>query len=246
MDRYPARMKNQLLSDGATLEDGTYKDQGNNQFLMEDSSSDDSDFSIATSKSLSNISKKNKFLNYPASRHHLQSQDKEKGPSKSMLPRKCSTSDRDFRMTKDFLYNLSSNSLLDSKSHLYVKLEAIRNSLINYQQKHHIYVHSYDFISLLTTILLLCGKALHCVLHINIALLPLYEILIHVSRFILEQIVLITETRSSQEKLKVSIICCLQSMALLVVTTFIYGSVLIPIFVIGMSIFWKIGYFLLL
>ncbi|KAI5694180.1 hypothetical protein M8J76_002650 [Diaphorina citri] len=236
----------------------------NNQFLMEDQSDSDNDsIESITSKSLSNISKR-KFVNFDVGFANFEenatkegsqnvkftdpSRPSHKDPSRPLHSSvgEKSLIDREFKQNKDLLFNLSNSAISRNRPGLmYTQMHAIRNTIINYQIKHNIFVKSYDFIMLLSTILLLSGKALHCVVQINIALLPLYEIVIHVIRYIIDQLAMISETTCRQEKVKVSVMFFLQTMTLILVTLFIYGSVLIPLFYIGMTIFWKIGYFLL-
>ncbi|KAL1450081.1 hypothetical protein WDU94_002535 [Cyamophila willieti] len=228
----------------------------NNQFMMEDNSDSDEDsMESITSKYLSNISKK-KIIPAPPELREMESSNEVMTTAcvtlTSVTPlsnvTEPSAIDREFKLNKEILFNLSNTCIYNQSKHgmFYKNINAIRNTLVNYQIKHNIYVKSYDFIMLLSTILLLGGKALHCIIQVNIALLPLYEIAIHVTRFIVEQLAMISQTECNKDKIQMSIMCLLQTMTLILMTLFIYGSVLIPISYIGVAIFWKIVHFLVM
>ncbi|KAI5706494.1 hypothetical protein M8J75_008655 [Diaphorina citri] len=93
----------------------------------------------------------------------------------------------------------------------------LRDSLVKFQVSQNIPAEAYNFISLITTICTLGCKAIHTIFIMIMALFPMIEILVHISRFLIDHLLDILHTANRQEKIRkwliffieISVIFCL-------------------------------------
>ncbi|KAL1460842.1 hypothetical protein WDU94_012784 [Cyamophila willieti] len=116
----------------------------------------------------------------------------------------------------------------------------IRDGLVNYQISQNIPSDVYTFISLVTTLSTLGCKAIHTIFIMIMALFPMIEILIHVSRFLIDHLLDILNTDNRQEKFRKSLIFMVEIGLILCLVIFIFGSVLLPLWSLGVLIVYKI------
>uniref|UniRef100_A0A8D8XIP7 Uncharacterized protein n=1 Tax=Cacopsylla melanoneura TaxID=428564 RepID=A0A8D8XIP7_9HEMI len=116
----------------------------------------------------------------------------------------------------------------------------LRDNLVKFQISQNISSDEYTFISLITTLCTLGFKALHTIFIMIMALFPMIEILIHISRFLVDHLLDILNTEDRQKKMRKWLIFVVEIGLILCSVIFIFGSVLLPLWSLGILIVYKI------
>ncbi|KAI5746715.1 uncharacterized protein LOC103509767 [Diaphorina citri] len=116
----------------------------------------------------------------------------------------------------------------------------LRDSLVKFQVSQNIPAEAYNFISLITTICTLGCKAIHTIFIMIMALFPMIEILVHISRFLIDHLLDILHTANRQEKIRKWLIFFIEISVIFCLVIFIFGSVLLPLWSLGILIVYKI------
>ncbi|XP_063992637.1 uncharacterized protein LOC135170593 [Diachasmimorpha longicaudata] len=147
---------------------------------------------------------------------------------------------------------MSSNKLVirpNEKSEESLKVENLnllvktRDYLAYYQQNQGIPWDDYGFVSLLKVMGQATGKSFLALFFILVNIAPMIQILLFVSRFILEKSVAILSLKNTHQRAMKSVIFSLQLMAIYICLFFIFGSIWLPILQMVLSIISQILFF---
>ncbi|KAK9511972.1 hypothetical protein O3M35_000523 [Rhynocoris fuscipes] len=146
------------------------------------------------------------------------------------------------KMTPDFIVEERDNLDVEQPLTCTSVIDSVLDQITIYQLGRGVPKENYTYMSLMSAMMTMAGGALHAVFSLMLALAPITEIVLHVLRFTLEKASEICRTTNRQELGIKIVIFTMQLLSALFLVTFVFGTILFPVFMMGIAVLSKLLY----